>query len=393
MRHPGRVLLLALVPVLLLGGAASARGELATTTRVATHDAVPGTFTFVGGGDIALTGDADTRVFDGIRRYLRGGDLVVANLEGALATSGAPKCSGGDGCFTFRGSPAWADVLRRAGFNVLNVANNHALDYGAEGQSETLTSLRDAGLLEQGLPGQVLHVSLRDIRIALIGCAPYGWAQSLLDVAGTGRLVGNAARSADVVIVYMHAGAEGSDADHVAGDDETYLGEARGNSRAFAHAMIRAGADLVFGSGPHILRGIEWYRSRLIAYSLGNLAGTHTLSTAGSLGRATPARHARRTRQLPQRVGRTAPARRRRHARPGRRCRGRHAHPRAFVRRLRRTGDPHFRRRAPRRARSHSRLVDELLAVRQINQEEVSGLAGARPESGRRGYFFTEPSV
>jgi hypothetical protein len=284
MRHPGRVLLLALVPVLLLGGAASARGELATTTRVATHDAVPGTFTFVGGGDIALTGDADTRVFDGIRRYLRGGDLVVANLEGALATSGAPKCSGGDGCFTFRGSPAWADVLRRAGFNVLNVANNHALDYGAEGQSETLTSLRDAGLLEQGLPGQVLHVSLRDIRIALIGCAPYGWAQSLLDVAGTARLVGNAARSADVVIVYMHAGAEGSDADHVAGDDETYLGEARGNSRAFAHAMIRAGADLVFGSGPHILRGIEWYRSRLIAYSLGNLAGTHTLSTAGSLG-------------------------------------------------------------------------------------------------------------
>jgi Bacterial capsule synthesis protein PGA_cap len=285
MRHPGRVLLLALVPVLLLGGAASALGELPTTTGVATHEAAPlGTLTFVAGGDIAVTGDPDVRVFDGIRRYLREGDLVVANLEGTLATSGAPKCSGGDGCFTFRGSPAWADVLRRAGFDVLNVANNHALDYGAEGQSETVASLREAGLLEQGLPGQVQHVSLRDIRIALIGCAPYGWAQSLLDVAGTARLVRSAARSADVVIVYMHAGAEGSDTDHVSGDDETYLGEARGNSRAFAHAMIRAGADLVFGSGPHVLRGIEWYRSRLIAYSLGNLAGTHTLSTTGSLG-------------------------------------------------------------------------------------------------------------
>jgi hypothetical protein len=82
----------------------------------------------------------------------------------------------------------------------------------------------------------------------------------------------------------MHAGAEGSDAEHVATADETYLGEPRGNSRAFAHAMIRAGADLVFGSGPHVLRGIEWYRRRLIAYSLGNLAGTRTLSTAGSLG-------------------------------------------------------------------------------------------------------------
>jgi hypothetical protein len=285
MRHPARVLLLALVPVLLLGGAASARGVPTAKTPVATNDAAPlGTFTFVGGGDIALTGDADAHVFDGIRGYLRGGDLVVGNLEGTLTTNGVSKCSGGDGCFAFRGSPAWAGVLRHAGFNVLNVANNHALDYGAEGQGETLTALRDAGLLEQGLPGQMLHVSLRGIRIALIGCAPYGWAQSLLDIAGTVRLVRKAARGADVVIVYMHAGAEGSDADHVADADETYLGESRGNSRAFAHAMIRAGADLVFGSGPHVLRGIEWYRNRLIAYSLGNLAGTHTLSTAGSLG-------------------------------------------------------------------------------------------------------------
>jgi hypothetical protein len=96
--------------------------------------------------------------------------------------------------------------------------------------------------------------------------------------------VRNAARHADVVIVYMHAGAEGSDAEHVGGAAETYLGEPRGNSRAFAHAMVRAGADLVFGSGPHVLRGIEWYRQRLIAYSLGNLAGTDTLSTAGTLG-------------------------------------------------------------------------------------------------------------
>ncbi len=285
MRFPARVLLLTVVPVLLLGGAASARGELRSKTPVRTHQAMPlGTFTFVGGGDIALTGSADERVFAGIRPYLRAGDLVVGNLEGTLTTAGAPKCSGGVACFTFRGSPAWAGVLRRAGFNVLNVANNHALDYGAEGQSQTLASLRDAGLLEQGLPGQVLQVTLRGIRIALIGCAPYGWAQSLLDVEGTARLVRNAARHADVVIVYMHAGAEGSDADHVAGAGETYLGESRGDSRAFAHTMIRAGADVVFGSGPHVLRGIEWYRRRLIAYSLGNLAGTHTLSTAGSLG-------------------------------------------------------------------------------------------------------------
>jgi hypothetical protein len=277
--------------VLLLGGAATAHGEAPATKHVRVRHAVTraaplGTFTFVGGGDIALTGSAGPSVFAGIRSYLHDGDLVVGNLEGTLTNGGSPKCTSGaaNGCFTFRGSPAWAGTLRNAGFNVLNVANNHALDFGADGQRDTLTALEGAGLLEQGLPGQVLTVSLRNIRIALVGCAPYPWAQSLLDVAGTARLVRNAARRADVVIVYMHAGAEGSDAEHVTSADETYLGEPRGNSRAFAHAMIRAGADLVFGSGPHVVRGVEWYRKRLIAYSLGNLAGTHTLSTAGVLG-------------------------------------------------------------------------------------------------------------
>jgi hypothetical protein len=290
MRPPARALLISLLPVLLLGGAVPARGDLPLPFRA---DAAPHarpapppltTFTFAGGGDIALTGNADPHVFAGIHRYLHGADLAIGNLEGTLTTGGAPKCSGGTGCFTFRGSPTWAWTLRNAGFTVLNVANNHALDFGTEGQRETLAALEDAGLLEQGLPGQVLDVSIRGIRIALIGCAPYPWAQSLLDVDGTARIVRSAARRADVVIVYMHAGAEGTDATHVENVDETYLGEARGNSRAFAQAMIRAGADLVFGSGPHVVRGIEWYGGRLIAYSLGNLAGTHTLSTEGSLG-------------------------------------------------------------------------------------------------------------
>jgi hypothetical protein len=283
-----RAVFLAAVLVLFVGGAAAARGELPTTKRAhATAPAPPlRTLTFVGGGDIALTGDADPSVFAGIRSYLHDADLVVGNLEGTLTNGGSPKCTSGaeNGCFTFRGSPGWAPTLRNAGFTVLNVANNHALDYGAQGRHDTLAALQRAGLLEQGLPGQVLEVSLRGIRIALIGCAPYPWSQSLLDVDGTARLVRAASRRSDVVVVYMHAGAEGSDADHVVDAEESYLGERRGNSRAFAHALIDAGADLVFGSGPHVVRGVEWYRHRLIAYSLGNLAGTHTLSTDGSLG-------------------------------------------------------------------------------------------------------------
>ncbi len=81
----------------------------------------------------------------------------------------------------------------------------------------------------------------------------------------------------------MHAGAEGSDATHVTGSEERYAGEDRGNPRAFAHAAVDAGADLVIASGPHVLRGMEFYHRRLIAYSLGNFAGYHNFSTGGNL--------------------------------------------------------------------------------------------------------------
>jgi poly-gamma-glutamate capsule biosynthesis protein CapA/YwtB (metallophosphatase superfamily) len=295
MRLSARVLWTAL-PLCLVGATALAIGlAVADAPSKATGASASGTrthalarldtFTFVGGGDIALTGNRDAAVFTGIRRFLRHRDLVMGNLEGTLATRGTPKCvqGSGSGCFTFRASPAWAGTLRAAGFTVLNVANNHALDYGTAAQSETLAALRRARIMHTGLPGQIAYVRAGKVKVALIGCAPYRWAQSLLDVPGSRALVRRASRHADVVLVYMHAGAEGTGADHVRNTDETFLGEPRGNPVEFAHTMIKAGADLVFASGPHLLRGIEWYRERLIAYSLGNLAATNTLSTQGSL--------------------------------------------------------------------------------------------------------------
>ncbi len=92
-----------------------------------------------------------------------------------------------------------------------------------------------------------------------------------------------AAANADVVIVTMHAGAEGSDKMHVRQGTEMFLGENRGNSVAFTHAVVDAGADLVVGSGPHVLRGMEWYHGHLIAYSLGNFAGYKVFAMGGPL--------------------------------------------------------------------------------------------------------------
>jgi len=244
-----------------------------------------GSFTLVAGGDVALAGQGATpSTFAGIRRFLHG-DIVFANLEGTLAVAGSPKCApyGIDGCFTFRAAPSSAKELRGSGFNVMNVANNHAMDYGSTAEVETIAALRSARIAYDGLPGQVEVVKAGKLKVAFIGVAPYKWAQSLLDIPGTAALVRRAKGMADVVIVYMHAGAEGSSADHVPTGMEIFLGEQRGNPRAFAHAMIDAGAALVLGSGPHTLRGMEWYRGHLIAYSLGNLAGSNTLSTSGSL--------------------------------------------------------------------------------------------------------------
>ena len=131
--------------------------------------------------------------------------------------------------------------------------------------------------------GQITILRRKGLRVAFLGFAPYPWASDLLDIPAARRLVKKAAARADLVVVAIHAGAEGSDQIHVPHGAEYFLGENRGNSRAFTHAAIDAGADLVVGSGPHVIRGVEWYHHRLIAYSTGNFAGYHNFSLGGTL--------------------------------------------------------------------------------------------------------------
>jgi hypothetical protein len=92
-------------------------------------------------------------------------------------------------------------------------------------------------------------------------------------------------KKADIIIVSFHGGAEGNAAQHVPRETEIFYGEKRGNLRVFARTVIDAGADLVLGHGPHVLRGMEIYKNRLIAYSLGNFAtyGWFSLKDAAAL--------------------------------------------------------------------------------------------------------------
>jgi len=224
-------------------------------------------------------------LFAEARAALRAPSLTFGNLEGVLATGGASKCGAAPGghCYAFRADPRHASAVRSAGFDVVSLANNHAWDYGEAGQAETVAALDAHGVAHTGRPGQVTVLRRGGTRVAFVGFAPYPWSAPLLDVAAATALVAEAATRADVVVVAMHAGAEGSERTHTPLGREYAFGEDRGETRAFARAVVDAGADLVVGSGPHVLRGIERYRGRLIAYSLGNFAGWHNFGSGGVL--------------------------------------------------------------------------------------------------------------
>ncbi len=93
----------------------------------------------------------------------------------------------------------------------MNLANNHAFDFGASAQAETIAALKRAGLRFTGRPGEIAVVRKGATKVAFVGFAPYPWAQDLLDIEGAVKLVRKADRKADVVVVTMHAGAEGDD--------------------------------------------------------------------------------------------------------------------------------------------------------------------------------------
>jgi poly-gamma-glutamate capsule biosynthesis protein CapA/YwtB (metallophosphatase superfamily) len=242
-------------------------------------------------GDIALSTERGLppggvgRALAPVGKLLRASDLTLGNLEGTLSTGGASKCgaSSGGNCFAFQAPPSTAGALRGLGFDLFNQANNHSLDYGASGRSQTLAALRAAGIAHTGFPGEITVLRSQGLRVAFVGFAPYPYDADLLDIPAAKALIRRARKKAPLVVVFIHAGAEGADRLHTPHGTETFLGENRGDPRAFAHAAIDAGASIVLGSGPHVIRGIERYRGHLIAYSLGNFVGYHTLAGGGVL--------------------------------------------------------------------------------------------------------------
>ena len=129
-------------------------------------------------------------------------------------------------------------------------------------------------------------MKVKGLKVALIGFHTSRSGHYLNDHDTAKKLISSLAKKHDIILVSFHGGREGSSAMNVPNGREIFLGENRGHLRKFARDVIDAGADAVIGHGPHILRGMEIYKNRLIAYSLGNFAtyGRFSLKGAKSLG-------------------------------------------------------------------------------------------------------------
>jgi hypothetical protein len=218
-------------------------------------------------------------------------DVIMLNVEGAIGEGPAsPKCRPDSRfCYAFRQPPEVAEALARLGSPaatvVGNVANNHAMDAGPLGFRATLRHLGLAGVPVTGadtLP-TLVAVGGRDT-IAFLGFSTFQAGPDARDLEALRRHVARAATRYRVV-VSVHAGAEGVDAQRTMDRTETYLAEDRGNPIVIARTAVDAGASLVLGHGPHVLRAVEWVRGSLIAYSLGNLVTYGSFSMVEPLNR------------------------------------------------------------------------------------------------------------
>jgi len=233
-----------------------------------------------------LPDDDGLSFLDAVTPILSKPDVTFGNLEGVLQDGGEPvkQCKDKRICFLFRTPARYAAYFKLAGFDVLSLANNHARDFGEEGRSSSMAALNAAGIHHSGREGTVASFVANGRRIAMVAFAPNVGSNSLNDPQIGLPLVAGLAKNHDIVIVSFHGGAEGNGAEVLPFAREIFAGEDRGNVVEFAHSMIDAGADIVLGHGPHVVRPMEIYKDRLIAYSLGNFATYYGISVEGIRG-------------------------------------------------------------------------------------------------------------
>lgn len=192
-------------------------------------------------------------IFANVKRIFSGSDLVLANLEGSF-TDFAPNPDANSLKFTF--DPKLIPDLKKLGFNIFNLANNHSLDFGSAGFAQSKEYLKKNNLEYFGDPKNISEeLIIKNIRGLKIGWVGYNGLIGKIDPILED--VKKIKQEADIVAVYTHWGAE-------------YNENFTKTQQEQAHQIIDAGADVIFGSHPHVVEPMEEYKGKIIFYSLGN---------------------------------------------------------------------------------------------------------------------------
>ena len=229
------------------------------------------------------------RLFADTRQVLQAADIAAGNLEGAVCdTTAAKSTSKREGAYLFRMPPRLAPRLKEAGYDLMSLANNHSLDFGYDGARTTERVLDGLGISYAGLQGrsECAIVERRGVKFGFCAFGHNYYTLKHKDLEKAKILLDSLRHAADIVIVSFHGGGEGVKASHLPYGRETFMNEDRGDLRRFARFCIDNGADVVFGHGPHVVRCVELYKDRFIAYSLGNFCTPYGINIMGKSGYA-----------------------------------------------------------------------------------------------------------
>ncbi len=241
------------------------------------------TVSIIGVGDIMmgtnfpsknyLPSNNGKHLWSAVKDTLKQADVTFGNLEGVVLDEGGEqkKCNNPKLCYLFRTPESYLTNLVDAGFDVMSLANNHAGDFGKTGRANTMNTLDSLGINYAGLLSSPIATFKREgMKYGVVAFSPNKGTLSIHNLEQAKQLVAKLDSISDIVIVSFHGGAEGSKHEHVNRKTEMFYGENRCNVYDFAHQMIDAGADVIFGHGPHVTRAIDLYKNRFIIYSLGN---------------------------------------------------------------------------------------------------------------------------
>ena len=226
-------------------------------------------------------------IFKDVSQIIREADLSFGNLEGTILSGDGDvkECSNPEKCYAFKSPDNFVNNYKDAGFDLLSLANNHINDFGEVGRLNTQNILERNGINFSGTIEKPFSIFIKNnIKYGFAAFSPNKGTIQINNYDRAKEIVSHLDSICDIVIISFHGGAEGLKYNRVTKKREYFLGEDRGNIYEFSRLMIDNGADIIFGHGPHVLRAVDLYKDRFIAYSLGNFATFKRFNLSGGRG-------------------------------------------------------------------------------------------------------------